>query len=379
MSDKRIFLALGSNLGNRLEHLKSALKYLETHGVRIEAKSRVWETAPWGVTDQPAFLNMCAAARTTLDPFALLRLLKNAEAELGRSESWRWGPREIASGLRAGRDGMDHGNIKKPAHGGTGKKNLGFLFLPAAVVIMALVLLLTPRPEGERREITLRTLELPAFPITLVLEENEGETAAAWLRTPAGARRIEQVEGLSFISSDPVVSRADQDDSDDLLWRISFMNVKGEGIHLWIGMTTWAPRVYVAATPFQYTRWHALPRAASEDRGPEGDEPLHLARRAALPDARKAVRRHGQLFVRLHDDADARGAELRPSAVGLQTARRPAARGDARRKLAAEAPRLRPYADVLTEFNRLADGKAPQADTLLNLQIERIDTLSWKK
>ena len=95
MSDKRIFLALGSNLGNRLEHLKSALKYLETHGVRIEAKSRVWETAPWGVTDQPAFLNMCAAARTTLDPFALLRLLKNAEAELGRSESWRWGPREI--------------------------------------------------------------------------------------------------------------------------------------------------------------------------------------------------------------------------------------------------------------------------------------------
>ena len=38
---------------------------------------------------------MCAAARTTLDPFALLRLLKNAEAELGRSESWRWGPREI--------------------------------------------------------------------------------------------------------------------------------------------------------------------------------------------------------------------------------------------------------------------------------------------
>ncbi len=95
MSDKRIFLALGSNLGNRLEHLKSALKYLEAHGVHIEAKSRVWETAPWGVTEQPSFLNMCAAARTTLDPFGLLRLLKNAEAELGRCESSHWGPREI--------------------------------------------------------------------------------------------------------------------------------------------------------------------------------------------------------------------------------------------------------------------------------------------
>ena len=81
---------------------------------------------------------------------------------------------------------MDHGNIKKPPHGGTGKKNLGFLFLPAAVVIMALVLLLTPRPEGERREITLRTLELPAFPITLVLEENEGETPPRGCALPPG-------------------------------------------------------------------------------------------------------------------------------------------------------------------------------------------------
>ena len=233
---------------------------------------------------------------------------------------------------------MDHGNIKKPAHGGTGKKNLGFLFLPAVVVIMALVLLLTPRPEGERREITLRTLELPAFPITLVLEENEGETAAAWLRTPAGARRIEQVEGLSFISSDPVVSRADQDDSDDLLWRISFMNVKGEGIHLWIGMTTWAPRVYVAATPFQYTRWHALPAKIEVPKGTS----LYIS--PAAPLYRTLEKQFGGTdsysFV-----YTMMLAELRPRAVGLQTARRPAARGDARRKLAAEAPRLRPYAD----------------------------------
>ena len=95
MSDKKIFLSLGSNLGNRLVHLKAALKYLASHGVMIESKSRVWETAPWGRTDQPAFLNMCVAARTTLDPFGLLRLLKNAEAEVGRNESFRWGPREI--------------------------------------------------------------------------------------------------------------------------------------------------------------------------------------------------------------------------------------------------------------------------------------------
>ncbi len=95
MSDTRIFLALGSNLGNRLEHLKSALKYLEASGISIEAKSRVWEKAPWGKADQPAFLNMCVCARTELAPLALLRLLKNAEADLGRAESQHWGPREI--------------------------------------------------------------------------------------------------------------------------------------------------------------------------------------------------------------------------------------------------------------------------------------------
>ena len=87
MSDKRIFLALGSNLGNRLEHLKSALKYLETHGVHIEAKSRVWETAPWGETNQPAFLNMCAAARTTLDPFAAAASQKTRKPSSGAAKA----------------------------------------------------------------------------------------------------------------------------------------------------------------------------------------------------------------------------------------------------------------------------------------------------
>lgn len=95
MPDKKIYLSLGSNLGDRLLMLKSALKALISGGLTIEAKSRVWETKPWGVTEQPPFLNMCAAARTELEPFELLRLVKAAEAEVGRSENIRWGPREI--------------------------------------------------------------------------------------------------------------------------------------------------------------------------------------------------------------------------------------------------------------------------------------------
>ena len=95
MSDHKVMLALGSNLGNRLDILKRAVARLAGAGIHIEAKSRVWETKPWGVTDQPLFLNMCAAVRTELEPLELLCLLKKTEAELGRSAGMRWGPREI--------------------------------------------------------------------------------------------------------------------------------------------------------------------------------------------------------------------------------------------------------------------------------------------
>ena len=95
MSDHSVMVALGSNLGNRLDNLKRAIAKLESCGIRTEAKSRVWETKPWGVTDQPLFLNMCMAVRTELEPPALHCLLKKIEAEVGRSAGMRWGPREI--------------------------------------------------------------------------------------------------------------------------------------------------------------------------------------------------------------------------------------------------------------------------------------------
>lgn len=99
MSDHKVVLALGANLGNRLEALKKAIIKLESCGIRTEAKSRIWETKPWGVTEHPLFLNMCMTARTDLEPIELLCLLKKTEAELGRSAGTRWGPREIDIGI----------------------------------------------------------------------------------------------------------------------------------------------------------------------------------------------------------------------------------------------------------------------------------------
>ncbi|GAP15403.1 2-amino-4-hydroxy-6-hydroxymethyldihydropteridine diphosphokinase [Longilinea arvoryzae] len=89
-----IFLALGTNLGDRVENLRAALEALLAV-VEIKRVSPVYETPPWGVTDQPAFLNMVLQAETELDPPGLLRALKDMEVRLGRRPNVRYGPRLI--------------------------------------------------------------------------------------------------------------------------------------------------------------------------------------------------------------------------------------------------------------------------------------------
>ena len=90
------YLGLGGNLGDRLAALTAALRLLDaTPGMRRIACSSVYETEPWGVTDQPGFLNLVAAFETTLAPVDLLRACQAVEVEVGRVASYRWGPRLI--------------------------------------------------------------------------------------------------------------------------------------------------------------------------------------------------------------------------------------------------------------------------------------------
>jgi 2-amino-4-hydroxy-6-hydroxymethyldihydropteridine diphosphokinase len=63
--------------------------------VKITAVSAVYETAPWGMTDQPDFLNMCVGGLTGLTPAELLEFVKRLERQLGRTPGERWGPRVI--------------------------------------------------------------------------------------------------------------------------------------------------------------------------------------------------------------------------------------------------------------------------------------------
>jgi 2-amino-4-hydroxy-6-hydroxymethyldihydropteridine diphosphokinase len=89
-----VYIALGTNLGDRLTNLRAALRSLPT-AVTVIDESPVYETPPWGYEDQPAFLNMVVKAETDLEPEPLLTYLKQIEAELGREQNFRWGPRLI--------------------------------------------------------------------------------------------------------------------------------------------------------------------------------------------------------------------------------------------------------------------------------------------
>jgi len=88
-------LGLGSNLGSRARNLSAARRRLRQKGARILRQSRVIETEPWGVTDQPRFLNQVLEVEWLSSPRQLLAAAKAVEREGGRKPSRRWGPRTI--------------------------------------------------------------------------------------------------------------------------------------------------------------------------------------------------------------------------------------------------------------------------------------------
>ncbi|HEX7060090.1 MAG TPA: 2-amino-4-hydroxy-6-hydroxymethyldihydropteridine diphosphokinase [Solirubrobacterales bacterium] len=91
------YLGLGSNVGDRAEHLRAAIEMLRERGVGVDALSSTYETEPVGeVLDQPDFLNAAIRIRTELEPEALLDLCKEIEAERGRSlDAPRHSPRPL--------------------------------------------------------------------------------------------------------------------------------------------------------------------------------------------------------------------------------------------------------------------------------------------
>ncbi|MBZ6089072.1 2-amino-4-hydroxy-6-hydroxymethyldihydropteridine diphosphokinase [Streptomyces olivaceus] len=95
---KRAVIALGANLGNRLETLQGAIDALEdTPGVRVKGVSPVYETEPWGVDpgSQPTYFNAVVVVKTTLPPSSLLERAHAVEEAFHRVRDERWGPRTL--------------------------------------------------------------------------------------------------------------------------------------------------------------------------------------------------------------------------------------------------------------------------------------------
>lgn len=92
---KRVFIAIGSNLGDREKNIIDAINLLIANGVDVKNISSIIETKPYGNVKQPDFLNCVVDAYTALPPRMLLETLKAIEKQLGRTRTIHWGPRTI--------------------------------------------------------------------------------------------------------------------------------------------------------------------------------------------------------------------------------------------------------------------------------------------
>ncbi len=106
------FVALGANLGDPALQIRQAIEAMAAlPGTQVERASRLYRSPPWGMTDQPTFVNAVAQLRTGMQPVALLGALMEIERVAGRQRSERWGPRLLDLDL------LVHGQVMVDAPG----------------------------------------------------------------------------------------------------------------------------------------------------------------------------------------------------------------------------------------------------------------------
>lgn len=110
-----VYLLLGANLGNREENLQLAHRELQGPDLEITRQSGVYQTAPWGDPNQPAFLNQVLELRTSFSPDSLLRRCQQIEALAGPPKSTKWGARYLDIDiLFYDEEVIEHPNLKVP-------------------------------------------------------------------------------------------------------------------------------------------------------------------------------------------------------------------------------------------------------------------------
>lgn len=131
------YVALGSNLGDKEANLQKAVQLLVEHGVEVVKTSALLCTEPYGVTDQPQFLNAVCCVRTDLEPEELLHLLLAIEQEMGRVRLRHWGERNIDLDLLLYENQILTTDDLKLPH--PDMQNRDFVLLPLAEIAPALV------------------------------------------------------------------------------------------------------------------------------------------------------------------------------------------------------------------------------------------------
>lgn len=268
-------------------------------------------------------------------------------------------------------ESTQHDNTKGARIAGKIKGGLAKLLLPLFLLLFALSVPLMPKTATPINGTTIKAMSAAGFPVTLVLEQNDGMIQTAWLCTPAGTREIDNMNGLSFVSEGTYISKKEDRGREELLWRTSFTNLNGNGIHLWIGVSPQAAKAYVATTPYNYTKWDNVPAKLTVPRGTavyispallfyEGKEPQNNRENYSFVYTIKMTPQ-GPAFV------PAAGVYRQLSEL-LQAG----IRGE-------HSPLKRlAYARMLEEFNKLADGNPPSTQTLLRFPISKIATISWR-
>lgn len=90
-----VYLSLGSNLGDRSKNIRNAIQLLKSVGVNVTKTSALYEASPWGITNQPDFLNLVLKGETKSPPEELLKETKTIEKTTGRKSTKKWGSRII--------------------------------------------------------------------------------------------------------------------------------------------------------------------------------------------------------------------------------------------------------------------------------------------
>lgn len=245
--------------------------------------------------------------------------------------------------------------------------------LPLLFLLMLAGAMFLPKTEEPRDGTTIKTMSVRRFPVTLVSEQQDGAIKSAWLRTPAGTLEIDGLNGLSYVSEGIFTTKAAQGDKDDLLWRTSYTNLDGNGVHLWVGVSSSAAKIYIATSPYNYTKWDNIPAKLVVPKGTA----IYIS--PAIPSYESVSK---ELFTTKDSYSFVYTIRMTPEGPAfvpvpnvyrqLAELLRAGIRGEY-----STSKRLA-YARMLDEFDKLADGNPPSAETLLNLQMNKTDTLSWR-